>query len=307
MENTLIHILRRTAMIKNSEKNNVMLCPKIEPFELVVSKGEINIVPSKGDALAHIHSHFEIFINVTGNISFMALNKVYALSHGDIIIVKPNEYHHAIYRHSCRNVFFVVSFPAIKNEMLFEPFLNLSDSSERLINLSADGRDKVIGLCEVLAEQNGTSTQYLTFFNLIDILSSAIMNANRSNRNEPQFDTINEILKFANENYNTINSISDLATQFHMSLKTLERLFKKHLNSTPKNYLDMLMLSKASEFLRQDMSVTEVCYKCGFKDCSRFIKYFKNQFGETPLQYKKRFLNSLSNAYYLQNNMKKPN
>ena len=51
-------------------------------------------------------------------------------------------------------------------------------------------------------------------------------------------------------------------------------------------------LSLAEKLLRADLSVTEVCFRAGFSDCSRFILCFKKKFGKTPLKYKQELLMS---------------
>lgn len=291
-------------MEKTYALNNLFLLPKIEPFELAISKGSINVDPKKGDAPMHIHSHFEIFVNISGNIDFIVGNRVYSLSYGDVLVIRPNEYHHSIYRHACHHEYFFIFFPVTNNENLFSSLLNLDDKTGSAVKLSTDERTRFIELCNELVDDSNDKDnpqKYLKFFSLMDIISNA--NAQKSidekKATEPQFEMINDILKYIGENADMISAVEDIAAQFHISLKTLERLFKKHVRQTPKNYIDMLRLSKASEYLRKGNSVTEACYLCGFKDCSRFIKYFKKQFGETPYQYKKRFLNSIINAYYL--------
>ena len=288
---------------------NIFLLPKIEPFELVISKGCIKVDPQKGDAPMHIHSHFEIFLNISGNIDFIVGNRIYSLSYGDVLVIKPNEYHHSIYRHACMHEYFFIFFPVTNNEELFYSLLNLDDKSGSAINLSTDERTRFIKLCNDLvddSDDNENPQKYLKFFSLIEIISNANAqkNIDEKKASEPQFEMINDILKYIGENADVISATEDVASQFHISLKTLERMFKKHIGQTPKNYIDMLRLSKASEYLRKGNSVTEACYLCGFKDCSRFIKYFKKQFGETPFQYKKRFLNSIINAYYLNEHKK---
>lgn len=287
--------------MKNSALSNIMMVPKIEPFEIVITKGDIIVDPSRGNGAGHIHSHYEIFINVCGNIDFIVNNKIYTLSHGDIVLIAPNTYHHSIYKHPCHNVYYYIFFPAF-NDALFSALLNSVDSS-RLISLPSKSRDEFINLCGELIKDNPKNDfQYLEFFIMLNMMNNSRLSPSVEKAAEPHLTLISDILNYINDFYPSISGLDAIANEFHISLKTLERLFKTHLDNTPKSYIDMFRLSKASEFLRKNSSVTDACYKCGFQDCSQFIKKFKRQFGETPFQYKKRFLNSINNAYYLQNN-----
>ena len=45
----------------------------------------------------HIHDTCEVYINLSGNVSFMVENSIYSIKSGDIIVIKPYEYHHCIY------------------------------------------------------------------------------------------------------------------------------------------------------------------------------------------------------------------
>lgn len=288
--------------MQNTSKSNIMMVPKIDPFEIVITKGDITVNPRRGNPPIHIHNHFEIFINVTGNIDFIVKNKIYTLSHGDILLIEPNIYHHSIYKHVCHNEYYYIFFPVF-NDVLFRAILNLDDDADRMIRLPSETRDEFLRLCDKLYADGDNEYRYLTFFKMLDILFSFASEPSKEKPVEPHLAQITDIMNYINENYNTIVSLDDVANEFHISLKTMERLFKKHLDTTPKCYTDMLRLSKSSELLRKDFSVTEACYKSGFQDCSQFIRRFKQQFGETPLQYKKRFLNSINNAYYLQESM----
>ncbi len=289
-------------MGKNYDYGSFFIIPKIEPFELDIRKANITVDPKKGDAKAHIHSYFEIFLNISGNIDFIVGNHIYSLSHGDLIIIKPNEYHHSIYKHPCTNEYFYIHFPANGNEKLFGGLMELSDKTGGAINLSTRERDHIIAICDdiISAPQDTPDiNKYLKFFEMLNIIYNTQNIKEKETKSEPQFDSINAILDYINDNIDSASSVKDIASKFHISIKTLERLFITHIGQTPKGYISMLRLSKASEYLRDGKSVTDVCYMCGFKNCSRFIQDFKKQFGETPFQYKKRFLNSVRNAYYL--------
>ena len=46
---------------------------------------------------AHIHDLCEIYVNLSGNVSFVVERNLYKILPGDIIITKPYEYHHCVY------------------------------------------------------------------------------------------------------------------------------------------------------------------------------------------------------------------
>jgi transcriptional regulator GlxA family with amidase domain len=74
-----------------------------------------------------------------------------------------------------------------------------------------------------------------------------------------------------------------LAEQVGLSLRQLERLFKRYLNITPAQHYLNLRLRRAREFLLQtNMSVMEVTVACGFQSSSHFCKTYRCLFGYAP-------------------------
>ena len=94
------------------------------------------------------------------------------------------------------------------------------------------------------------------------------------------------ILTDINENFARIHSVSELSQIYFISPATLNRWFRKHLQISPREYIESKKLAYACKLLRESASVTDACLQAGFSDCSHFIALFKRKFGETPLQYK---------------------
>ncbi len=74
-----------------------------------------------------------------------------------------------------------------------------------------------------------------------------------------------------------------LARDVGLSARQLERLFRRHLNRSPKRYYMDLRLSKARTLLLQtDMSVISVALACGFASPSHFSKCYRARYDTTP-------------------------
>ena len=78
-------------------------------------------------------------------------------------------------------------------------------------------------------------------------------------------------------------SLDYLADQVGLSLRQLERLFKRYLGTTPAQHYLNLRLRRAREFLVQtNMSVMDVTVACGFQSSSHFCKSYRSLFGYPP-------------------------
>lgn len=75
----------------------------------------------------------------------------------------------------------------------------------------------------------------------------------------------------------------ELAQSVDLSIRQVERLFLKHLNSTPGRYYMTLRLERARELLRQtNMPILEVAMSTGFTSHSYFAQSYRAQFGRAP-------------------------
>ncbi len=241
----------------------------------------------------HIHDLCEIYVNLSGNVSFMVEKSLYSIQPGDIIITKPYEYHHCIYNDNSDHMHYWIMFSPDENPDIFDFFLERKRGKNNLIRLPKDISDRFLHLCEkiVTVNPNRSVSTISCFFELLAYIEQGLekYNVTDINNNIPQ--NFNSILSHINKNFATIKSINELAANFNVSIVTLERYFKKYLSITPKRYLEDKKLSKACMLLRQNFSVTEACFECGFDDYSHFIAIFKKNFNTTPLKYQKHILN----------------
>ena len=85
------------------------------------------------------------------------------------------------------------------------------------------------------------------------------------------------------ENLEEPLSQKELASKANISLRQLERLFKKYISNTPNQYYLKLRLERAQNLLMQtSMSILSVALASGFTSSSHFSKCYKVQFGISP-------------------------
>jgi AraC-like DNA-binding protein len=79
-----------------------------------------------------------------------------------------------------------------------------------------------------------------------------------------------------------------LAMQCHISVRTLQQGFRRHLGMSPMTYLRTVRLRHAHRDLRSanpsHVTVASIAHRWGFSHLGRFAAAHKAMFGETPLQ-----------------------
>jgi len=104
------------------------------------------------------------------------------------------------------------------------------------------------------------------------------------------FVNLEKIARYLQESYEENISLEELASLFHMNSYTLLRNFKKQYDLTPHTFQINYRVHKAKEFLKQDISLSEVALSTGFFDQSHFQKHFKQRVAITPKEYRVNFI-----------------
>ena len=112
---------------------------------------------------------------------------------------------------------------------------------------------------------------------------------------EPGWDSSNAKEKllalhsFLNEHYSEHFTVRELAENLHMSQDSFYKFTSSAIGCSPVTYVNRYRLSRAAEMLdTTNLSVTDVCFQCGFQNISYFIRAFKKQYGLTPKQHANR-------------------
>ena len=79
-------------------------------------------------------------------------------------------------------------------------------------------------------------------------------------------------------------SLNHLARSANISARGLQQAFQQHLGTAPMAYVRDRRLELARAELLRDhcLSVTDIALSCGFTHLSRFARYYRERFGETP-------------------------
>lgn len=259
-------------MFKGINEFNLMISYKNEYPQYIDAESE-----------SHIHSGCEIYINLSGDVSFAVEDKIYPIASGDIIITRPYEYHHCIYHSNMKHKHFWILFSSQGNEEFLDLFYNRKCGENNLLSLPSENFDELVSLCHKIYLQKDSPGNHYEFFKLIHLLQSA---ESRSISDKLYPEDIIYAFKYINNNFTQKISVQDIAKGAHVSVNTLERHFNDFFNISPYSYIQKKRLANGAKLLSEGYSVTEVSERCGFSDYSYFISLFKKTYGITPYKYK---------------------
>ena len=111
--------------------------------------------------------------------------------------------------------------------------------------------------------------------------------------NLPQeFSLFRETITYIRTNLANNIKVEDLSQQMNLSENQFRRKFKEEFGVTPQQFILRARLQATGNLLRNgNKPIAIIAVECGFSDQSYFTKQFKPFFGETPLQYRRRWNN----------------
>ena len=100
-------------------------------------------------------------------------------------------------------------------------------------------------------------------------------------------ESIIEIQEWMQTRYNTSISLEHIAENFDISVRSLNRHFKKATGKTPMQYLQQVRIDNAKELLKtSNLSISEVAFSVGYPDSSYFSALFRKTISLSPKQYR---------------------
>lgn len=127
------------------------------------------------------------------------------------------------------------------------------------------------------------------------LLSALLIYSERINDNSGRFVTspgYQATLRFSQaveENYRNMRKVNEYVVHLGITPKALSRALKSTIGKSPKQYIDDRLLLEAKRLLvYSNKSVKEISFELGFEEPTNFSKFFKEQVGQSPVDFKKQ-------------------
>jgi AraC-like DNA-binding protein/mannose-6-phosphate isomerase-like protein (cupin superfamily) len=256
--------------------------PSLGAFDLQIKYTETDRRHHSHEIEMHTHSEFELYINLSGEVSFLVEDALYPLSRGDVIIARPGEHHHCVYRGDAPHKLFWILFDSQKNADFWD--FTKDGFPENFISPRDDLREELISLCYSL--HGGEQTEEEKLYTLLRFFAILKQSRDASKPTEMPED-VSAIVEYIHAHIGEELSVSDLAEVFYISKSTLERRLKETLDMTPREFMIRKKMIVAAEILKSGASVLDAGTAIGYRDNSYFISLFRRYYNTTPYRYKK--------------------
>lgn len=148
-------------------------------------------------------------------------------------------------------------------------------------------------LDEMLAEFERKSEGWKTLLTAMFMQLCVFLSRHyRVEQNEHHGDVfkLSRAIAYIEKHYAEEITIADLVQTSGYSERQLTRLFHSTFSAAPKQYITKLRIQKAQQLLPdRSRSIGEIAWDCGFGDQNYFSRVFRNETGETPSAYRRRW------------------
>jgi AraC-like DNA-binding protein len=175
------------------------------------------------------------------------------------------------------------------------PVKKLLHNSSRGIHIFGETQKKIAPMMENLLHLNG----YPRLMSLLDILQciahseeqrllSSLGYQNSFSHNDAE--RINSVFDYLLQRFTEEISLPVVAAHIHMNTSAFCKFFKNRTGKTFSHILNEIRIGHACKlFIEEGLSVSQVCYSCGYNSLSYFNRKFKAITKYSPMEYRKRF------------------
>ncbi len=171
--------------------------------------------------------------------------------------------------------------------------LALFERAKKGIRFGMEAKNIIGPKIEELSEFTGLK-RIIKFLWILDYLANTedfvILNADgiALETNPQDSEKINTIYKYINANFQEHISLDEIADKVSMTVPAFCRYFKKTTGKTFTQLVNEHRVVHATKLLNESkMSISDICYECGFNNFSHFNKQFNEFAGKSASQYRK--------------------
>ena len=261
----------------------------------------VDPIPAPEKYQLHAHRTCELYYFISGDGYYTVEGNDYELVPGCLLVMRGGETHtphirpdspyerisvnfapdvFPLLQNEIENVF--EARPLGKNNMYFPPRESAKFVADCMARICRDSMDKnaraqaITNLMPVLLE-------------LYHLKNDApVAEENLRLETQGSSDLVAQIIGYINDHLTTITGLDVLEQEFFFSRSYINRIFKESTGSSVWDYIVLKRLLLSRTLLQEGKQATIVASQCGFCDYSSFYRQFKQRFGVSPIEAKKK-------------------
>lgn len=237
----------------------------------------------------HWHDHFEMEFIVSGHGRGVMNGMECELKPGIIYLLTPADFHDITPDGELQLIHVGFDQNAVMPELIEKIF---AAENNMWFQLGKDEYVRFYSLLIQLVTETKSDEKY-KFRLMSDVLESVfILLLRKSSLTDTGKSTqktyVTRAIAYLEIHFRESPGLDEIAEYVGLNRNYFCSMFRAETGKTLVQYIRDLKLSYGRKMIKAtDLTINEICYKCGFNSFSAFIHEFKKKFGETPLQCRK--------------------
>lgn len=235
----------------------------------------------------HSHEFYEMELVLRGSGTYTVDGKTYEIRRGALLFMSPAGFHEVMFSEKTKLINIMFEANMCDSRLLYALFSSKSHIWKYIDEKSLLFLETV---CTELAELIEAKTDSGIFSRaLLNCVASKILQLADAGQVDITADSIQKAVIYIQSNFTDGITLSDAASVTGYSPSYFSERFRSYVGETFRSYITNLRFSHAEKLLKYtDMSVTEICFECGFNNYAHFMKAFKARYKTTPVAYRKQ-------------------
>ena len=254
-----------------------------------------------------IHRHREFELNFTENskgVRRIVGDSIEIIGDYDLVLITSKDLEHVWEQHECTSTEIREITIQFSPELFFNNLLNKNQFSsvnrmlkdaEKVISFPLSAIMRVYSLLDKLSSEADGFYAVVKFLTILYELSKCpytMLSSSAFARVEQTFDDkrITKVQEYIADHFREPISLPQLADLVNMTPVSFSRFFKLCTGKNISNYIiDVRIGAVARLLVDTSMSISEICYDCGFNNLSNFNRIFLKKKGCSPKVFRENY------------------
>jgi len=265
------------------------------PFDFIPLKRKNNYDSSRH----HRHAYYEVFFFINGGGTHEIDFEIFPIKSNALHFVSPGQIH--LVKRAVNSNGYVLLFSRefyhlgiSKTDILYDmPFLN-NNTKKPIVNLASPEIDFFKNMFEKTGEEYSSSHAdkeeiLRSFLNIILIRAKRLFNDTGTNTPHSAHELVDKFRIAVEKNFMHLHKVSGYAEMLCISAGHLNDVISKVSGKSASDFIhERLMLEAKRLLLHSDETISGIAYILHFEDASYFTRFFHNQMGITPGEFRKK-------------------
>ena len=239
----------------------------------------------------HWHDCCELELVLSGHGTHIINGHHYSIAQGDLYFFTPADCHEIIADEPIEVLGIMLEEEQI-SEDIFSRLLALEMTDSDLRVSLNENRYQLVEryFSAIIQDESHAGFSFANEYvrRLIDCILIELLREIENTERFGSKDIASEAILYLHRHYTEPITLQSLSNHLHLNPSYLSTYFKDTIGRNFKDYLTELRLRHARRLLiNTELSISDVCYRCGFTSYSNFMRTFRKHYQNTPMQFRR--------------------